>query len=203
MKAPSRFLLSLILSAIFELAFFKLSILSLQKPKLEVKRVIRISLIRKKTPKISVNVTEERGKSKKEFKKQISRKTNLKSRNPVRRINGGKKKKEENKGGGLKPLEGNLPKSYVESVKAAIEENLFYPFEAVEGGIEGTVMVRFTLNRSGKAVECKPLFGYPILCKATCVAIRKAKFPPIPKSLKNEELHFQLQLEYNLEKPKF
>ncbi|MEO2065427.1 MAG: energy transducer TonB, partial [Desulfurobacteriaceae bacterium] len=81
----------------------------------------------------------------------------------------------------------------------AIEENIFYPLEALEEGIEGPVMVRFTLDRRGKVVECKPLFGQRILEEATCLAIRRSTFPPIPKSVKNDTLTFQLQVEYNLE----
>jgi TonB family protein len=202
MGTLSRFLLSVVISAAFELAFIELSHLSFEKPQFEIKNVIKISLIAKETQKVSLKVVKGKGKNEQKFEKFRSPKPKLKSRAPVKRVNSGKKKEKASKGGGLRPLEGNLPASYVESVKSAIEENVFYPLEAVEKGIEGMVMVKFTLNRQGKAVECYPLFGNPILSQATCIAIRKAKFPPIPENLKNKELHFQLQIEYNLKKPK-
>ncbi len=201
METPVRLVLSVLIALILEFLFFKGTILALKEPKREIKRVIRISLVRKTEEIHRVRIEREKGKDKvTETKMEKNLKTNLKSKKPVRKVQKRSSVEKREKGEGLKPLQGNLPEGYVERVKEAIEEQIFYPLEAIQNGIEGEVVVQFTLNRSGKAVECKPLSGNPILSQATCIAIRNARFPKIPENIKNDKIQFQLQINYNLKK---
>lgn len=206
MGAPVRYLIALILSALLELLFIKAIPSLLKSPPKEVNRVIEISLFKPQVRRTEVRVEREKGKKTvKEEKRKVEKapKPQVVSRKPQGELPERAVKKEEVKEkrtGGLKPLQGNLPADYVDAVRRAIEENIFYPLEAVQQGIEGPVMVRFTLDRSGRVLECKPLFGRRILEEATCLAIRRSTFPPIPPSVKNERLTFQLQLEYDLKR---
>ncbi|WP_457678552.1 energy transducer TonB [Thermovibrio sp.] len=206
MGAPVRFIVALLISALLEWAFIKSLPYLLSQPKREVSRVIKISLYKPqvKTETIKVErrkgnrkVNEEVKKVKKPPKPKVVSKAPVKKA-PEKEVK--ETKKREKKRGGLKPLQGNLPAWYVDKVREAIQENIFYPLEALQEGIEGPVMVQFTLGRNGEVLECKPLFGPKILEEATCLAIKKSSFPPIPKEIKNDKLTFQLQLEYNLKK---
>ena len=195
-----RILLSLILAALLEFLFIEGSLSILKPPKREINRVIKISLVRPERRVERVRVERKSGRSKKEERKvRETPKPKVKSTKPKKEI-AEKSREEKRKGGSLKPLQGNLPVSYIDAVRRAIEESIFYPLEAIENGIEGPVTVRFSLNREGKAIECKPLSGNAILSEATCTAIREAKFPPIPPSIKNDTLTFELQIEFNLKK---
>ena len=195
-----RLLLSLILAALLEFLFVKGSISILKPPKREINRVIKISLVRPERRVERVRVERSFGQSKKEEAKvKKTPEPKVESTKPKREV-AEKSREEKRKGGSLKPLQGNLPVSYIDAVRRAIEESIFYPLEAIEKGIEGPVTVRFSLNREGRAVECKPLSGNAILSEATCTAIREAKFPPIPPSIKNDTLTFELQIEFNLKK---
>ena len=201
MKTPVRLVLSVLIALIFEFLFFKGTILALKEPKREIKRVIKISLFRKTEEIHRVKVERERGKEKvTETKVERKLKANLESKKPLKKVQKKSSAEKRKKGEGLKPLQGNLPENYVERVKEAIEEQIFYPLEAIQSGIEGEVVVQFTLNRNGKAVDCKPLSGNEILSQATCIAIKNAKFPRIPENIKNDEIQFQLQINYNLKK---
>jgi len=205
MRAPVRLSVALIVAAILDASFFLLSKDAINPPKREVKKVIKISLLNPR--KRTITVKREVGQPVK--KKKLSpppKKSNPKveAKKPRKKLPESRKekKKEERanrKPGGLKPLTGNLPISYIEAVKSAVEEEIFYPLEAIEKGEEGIVEVKFTLNRQGKVLSCKPVKGESqILTKATCMAIEKAQFPPIPESVKNRTISFQLEIEYNL-----
>ncbi len=205
MGAPVRYLIALVLSALLEFLLIKALPQILTPPPKEVNRVIEISLIKPHKRSVEVKVERKKGRKRvKEERRKVNKlpQPNVTSKKPLKGAPKKEVKKEvvkEKERGGLKPLHGNLPADYVEAVRRAIEKNIFYPLEALEEGIEGPVMVRFTLDRRGKVVECKPLFGQRILEEATCLAIRRSTFPPIPKSVRNDTLTFQLQVEYNLE----
>jgi len=205
MRAPVRLSVALIMAAILDASFFILSKNVIKPPKKEVKEVIKISLI--KPEKRTVTVKREIGQPVKREKTPsppLKSKPKITSKKPRKQLaekpkKEKKKETEPKKPGGLKPLQGNLPISYIAEVKAAIEESIFYPLEAIERGEEGIVEVKFTLNRQGRVLSCKPVKGASqILMKATCMAIERAKFPPIPESVKNKTLSFQLEIEYNL-----
>jgi protein TonB len=206
MRTAVRFLLAFILSLLIELGFIEI-LESLKKPEREeVRRVIKISLIKQKEQRVEVK-REIRKKGKKEVKKASipEKKPEIVSKKPLKKLPEKQKKEKEKpkKPGGLKPLQGNLPAYYIDAIRSAIEENIFYPLEAIERGEEGIVSVSFTLDRKGEVVECKPLNGKSnILQEATCIAIKRAKFPPIPDTIKNDKLTFQLEIEYNLESVK-
>ena len=209
MRATVRFLLAFILSLLIEFGFIEI-LESIKKPEREeVRQVIEISLIKQREQKVKVEVErkiEKKRKKKKTKKVPISEKRpKIVSKKPLRKLPEKQKKKKEKpeKPGGLKSLQGNLPAYYIYAIRNAIEENIFYPIEAIERGEEGIVSVSFTLNRGGKVVKCKSLNGKSrILQEATCIAIKRAEFPPIPDTIKNDKLTFQLEIEYNLESVK-
>ncbi len=203
MGAPVRYIIAFVLSLLLEFLFLKAIPQLLKPPKKEVNKVIKLSLFKPQLKERRITVEERKGKeTSREVKKlkelpkpKVSSKTPKKSlpkKPPKREV---LKKRES---GGLKSLQGNLPVSYLEAVRRAIEENIFYPLEGIEKNLEGTVIVQFTLDREGKVISCKPLVGYRILEEATCLAIKRSKFPPIPESIKNDKLTFQLQLDYSL-----
>ncbi len=206
MRVSVRYFIALLVAALLEFLFIKVLPNLLKPAPKEVNRVIEISLFKPqvKTPRIRV----ERQRGKKEVKEEKRRvkelpRPKVTSKAPAKELPKKKVEEErvkEKRRGGLKPLQGNLPADYINAVRRAIEENIFYPLEALREGIEGPVMVRFTLDRSGKVVECKPLFGQRILEEATCLAIKRSSFPPIPPSVKNNRLTFQLQVEYDLKR---
>ncbi len=206
MRTAVRFSLAFILSLLIELGFIEI-LESLKKPEREeVRQVIKISLIKQKEQRVEIK-REIRKKGKKEVKKASipKKKPEIVSEKPLKKLPKKQKKEKEKpkKPGGLKPLQGNLPAYYIDAIRSGIEENIFYPLEAIERGEEGIVSVNFTLDRKGEVVECKPLNGKSnILQEATCIAIKRAKFPPIPDTIKNDKLTFQLEIEYNLESVK-
>ncbi len=206
MRTTVRFLLAFILSLLIELGFIEV-LESLKKPEREeVRQVIKISLIKQKEQRVEIK-REKRKKGKKEVKKASipEKKPEIVSKKLLKKLPEKQKKGKEKpkKPGGLKPLQGNLPSYYIDAIRSAIEENIFYPLEAIERGEEGIVSVRFSLNRKGEVVECRPISGKSkILQEATCIAIKRAKFPPIPDTIKNSKLTFQLEIEYNLESVK-
>lgn len=201
MRTSVRFLLSLIIASAVELLFIWVSVSILNPPRQEVNRVIRISLVHPEKNVEKIHVEKRSGKSREETKRiKKTPPPKLTSRKAKREVARKNTKESRKRGGSLRPLEGNLPVSYVDAVKRAIEESIFYPLEAIEKGIEGPVIVQFSLNRKGKAIECKAVSGKEILTEATCMAIKKATFPPIPHSIKNDRISFQLQIEFNLRK---
>jgi protein TonB len=200
MKTGIRIIVALLVSILLELAFIELTKSIYQPQPKEVSEVIKISLIKPQNQRIRVEKKiGKKRRRKKVHPKFTPKKANLTSKRPLNKVPRERKEKVVSSGG-LKAFEGNLPLSYLEAIRRAIEENIFYPLEAIENGEEGRVLVGFVLNRSGKVVECKSLRGKSkILKEATCIAIRRANFPPIPKSIKNKKLKFQLEIEYNLD----
>lgn len=203
MGAPVRYFIAFVLAFLLEFLFIKATPQLLKPPKREVKRVIKISLFKPHLRKERITIREKKGeKVLKEVKKTKELpKPSVSSEIPKRNIPKKPSRREvlkKRESGGLKSLQGNLPASYLEAVRKAIEENIFYPLEAIERNLEGTVMVQFTLNRKGEVVECKPILGSKVLEEATCLAIKRSKFSPIPGSIKNDKLTFQLQLDYSL-----
>jgi protein TonB len=204
MRAPLRFFLAAVISLGVEALLMEVVPRFLKPPREEVKEVIRLSLYKPEVRQTKVTVKREKGK------KKVEKEVKSAPATPEPRVKSSESRKElpekkveeekvkERKRGGLKPLQGNLPADYVEAVRQAIQENIFYPLEALEAGIEGPVMVQFSLGREGELLSCKPLFGQEILARATCMAIERSKFPPIPPSIKNNKLSFQLQVDYEL-----
>ncbi|MEO2068326.1 MAG: TonB family protein [Desulfurobacteriaceae bacterium] len=202
MKASVRIVLALLVSILIELAFIRVTEIIYKPQPKEVKEVIKISLIKPKNQKVKIEKTlgkrTKKKKKKKIHSKSTPKKPKIVSKRTVKKIP--KETSKEKSSGGLKAVDGNLPAYYLEAIRRAIEENIFYPLEAIERGEEGRVSVEFVLNRNGKVLQCKPLRGKSeILKEATCIAIGRATFPPIPTSIKNSKLKFQLEIEYNLD----
>ena len=201
MRTGVRLVISVAAAALLEFLFFELTVSVLQPPKREIKEVIKISLVRPEQQVERVSVERSSGKSKEEERKvKEVPEAKLESKEAEKRISERSLKEERKEGGSLKPLQGNIPLSYLNAVRRAIEETIFYPLEAIEKGVEGAVTVQFSVDRNGRAVECRGMEGAPILTEATCIAIKQARFPPIPPSIKNDKLTFQLQIEFNLKR---
>jgi len=193
MKTPARYSISFVLALLVEVLFlFIVNDLYAPETETEIKGIIQISLIKERREIVHVKGESSKGKAVKEVKPE------LKSERPKKSL---PEKEEKRIKGGIKSLEGNLPASYVEEVKRAISENIFYPLEAIRKREEGFVKVKFQVKRDGTVVYCKPVVKrFTYLESAACLAIKRTKFPPIPVNVKNEKLTFIVEIEYNLEK---
>ena len=71
---------------------------------------------------------------------------------------------------------------YEQQINEIIRRNLKYPANARRRGIEGRVLVRFTIANRGKAVEIRIIesSGASILDKASLETIAGCSFPPPP-----------------------
>ncbi len=206
MKGNVRFLIALLVSACLDFILFSFSTSLFEVHKVEVKDVIRISLIEPRKEKVTIREIRKKKPGKKEDVKYkpVKEKPKLESTKPKKELPAKKevqKEKKRSKGsGGLKPLSGNLPITYIDAVKRAIQDSIFYPVEAIEQGKEGRVEVVFTVNRSGLVLECKGISGDSILQRAACISIKRANIPPVPETVKNSVLTFQLEVNYDLQK---
>ncbi len=74
--------------------------------------------------------------------------------------------------------------SYRSRVQELIRKNLKYPGNARRRGIEGTVLVRFTIGGAGSVgdIRIASSSGSALLDKASLETIRTCSFPPPPKS---------------------
>ncbi|MEO2082426.1 MAG: TonB family protein [Desulfurobacteriaceae bacterium] len=198
MRGVLRWIFAVTASAVFVVSFYFLTLSVLKPPVKEVRSVIKISLIKPKKREMAVRVEQGEKRKKKPtgaLKKPV-KKTELLSKNPKKSIS--RKKGRESASGPLEALNGNLPVYFVDAVRKAVEEQIFYPLEAIESGKEGVVRVEFTVDRSGKVLKCRGIEGEKLLVDATCIAVRRASIPPIPESVGNKELVFRLEVEYNL-----
>ncbi len=204
MKGSVRFLIAFFVSICLELIFFSFSASLLKGHKTEVKEVIRISLIEPEEKRFTIKKADRKpGRKKKTNSKPIEEKPKLESTKPEKNLSAEKKvaKKPSPKGnGGLKSLSGNLPATYIDAVRRAIQNSIFYPVEAIQMGKKGKVEVTFTIDRSGKVLNCRGISGERILKQAACISVKKASIPPIPETVKNETLTFQLEVNYDLRK---
>jgi protein TonB len=91
--------------------------------------------------------------------------------------------------------------NYLTIIRNRIEENRNYPFLARRQGLEGMVIVIFSLNYNGSLedIKVKKSSGYKLLDQAALEAIEKATpFPPFPKALKEKTLSLVLPLCFKL-----
>jgi protein TonB len=200
MEDRHRYLIAAILAFLFEaLLLYTVSKIP-KEEQVEIDKVIKISLIPKEERQIRVKV--QKGEREEKKTGATFKKPKIESKRARKEVAEGQERERVGReSGGLKSVSGNLPLSYLEKLKAAIGENIFYPLEALEEGIEGNVIVQFKVDRKGRVKECKRIAGNEILAEAACVAIKSSSIPPIPSSIKNDELVFQLQLTYSLEEP--
>ena len=94
-----------------------------------------------------------------------------------------------------KPIYEGGPKA----MKKFIAKNLRYPKEALENKIQGTVYVRFDINRKGKVTDAKVIKGIGYGCDEEAMRLAKLLKFEIPKNRgvrvvfhKNIQIHFRL-----------
>jgi protein TonB len=108
-------------------------------------------------------------------------------------------------GGGteLTPLDSPSIKyiSYFAGIKRKIELVWQYPFEAIQRGIQGDVVVDFAIGRDGKLSKLKLVksSGYKMLDKEALESIRKGSpFSPIPVQYKIDILNIRANFIYEM-----
>jgi len=93
-------------------------------------------------------------------------------------------------------------KEFLRMISGKIEKSKRYPGWAMDAGLEGKVIVRFTILRDGKLSEHPRLVrssGAKILDNAAIAAIRSAApFPALPDSLSQERLQVELPMDFRL-----
>lgn len=91
--------------------------------------------------------------------------------------------------------------SYAKAIKERIQKNWQYPLEARKKGLEGRLMLLFSLERNGdlSRVEIKEKSGHDILDEeATRAIFASAPFPPFPDQIKVGRLHIKAAFDYRL-----
>ncbi len=91
--------------------------------------------------------------------------------------------------------------SYFSKLKNMIEMVWVYPYSAIMRGEEGTVTLRFTIERTGRlsGVEVVRSSGVPELDTAAVNAVKEASpFPPLPHSWKIKRLNVVGEFHYIL-----
>jgi protein TonB len=86
---------------------------------------------------------------------------------------------------------------YFALVKSIIESKKRYPEEARRRGEEGTVVVSFTIDESGKPVNVRlaSSSGSPSIDNETLRLIRSLRFPPPPDG---KPINLRVEVEYQL-----
>ena len=98
--------------------------------------------------------------------------------------------------------EGEVSADYLDLLKAKIFEAWEYPEDAIAGGVDGTVRIRFVLDALGSVTEVGVMSGsgYTSLDSAALDAVRKAgPFGPFTEDLTGETLKITGSFCYVLE----
>jgi protein TonB len=90
--------------------------------------------------------------------------------------------------------------SYEELLHEYVEENKYYPEQAVENGEQGISIIHATISRDGrvKGVRLVSSSGSPWLDMAWVGLFRSMHLPPFPADMKVPELEFTYSMEYQL-----
>ncbi len=91
---------------------------------------------------------------------------------------------------------------YLRRVRGIIESHKMYPLSAKENGVEGKVLLEFTLLRNGNIASLRILrsSGSDALDRAAKRAILDSvPFPPFPAGVKRKRLHVKLYIVFKLE----
>lgn len=105
------------------------------------------------------------------------------------------------------PTPGSLPGSqdevrrYIAAVMRELYKHKKYPRELKQAKVEGTVVVRFTIDRSGRllASNVEQGSGHPALDQAALEMLaRAAPLPAIPDFMNRDELALAIPVEYSL-----
>jgi protein TonB len=168
------------------------------QPKKIVKKIEK-KVIKKINPKKIVKKIEPLVKPKKIVKKQIEK--------PIKKIteqivaNQIKKNKsivkKQTVQTDTKQLQVKQNKYYAQ-IKQTIDKNKSYPKVAVRRGIQGDVLIQFTISRTGELLSFKILDGKKIFFKSIHEAVKNS-FPLCPpKDLFTSNLDLKLTLQYKL-----
>lgn len=93
-----------------------------------------------------------------------------------------------------------LRQGYLRSLPPLIRPHQRYPLAAQRAGREGTVIVRFVLERDGRLRETAILqsSGDALLDQAAATAIERVRrFPPFPAELPEESLPIELPVRFD------
>ncbi len=101
-----------------------------------------------------------------------------------------------------KPSDPSILKDFLRTISRKIEKSKRYPGWAMDAGLEGKVLVRFTISRDGGLSENPQLVrssGAEILDNAAIAAIKRAApFPALPDSLSRDWLQVELPMDFRL-----
>ncbi|MBI5178278.1 MAG: energy transducer TonB [Nitrospinae bacterium] len=89
--------------------------------------------------------------------------------------------------------------AYFAGLRSAVESEWYYPDVAMEKGMGGKAVVRFTLDKSGKLEEAKVIAsaGFAPLDAAALDAVkRSAPFKPFPDNLQKQKIHIVATFSY-------
>lgn len=100
------------------------------------------------------------------------------------------------------PLPRESLDAFLKEVRRRIEENKFYPPEARETGLEGTVLILFEILENGEVGEIKVISssGHPTLDMAGVQAIRRASpFPKLSSYTYRKRLQIKVPITFKIE----
>lgn len=172
-----------------------------RKPKIKKKTSKKKNKTHQETPILNKETQKkeaEKNVEQKEKQEQKAENINRESSNLSKDL-----KKEENK----KPAEGgslfsflNWKSMYIKEVIHSLDKNKQYPELAKEMGIQGTVRLLLTIDRNGNVekIELAESSGFPILDKNAVETVKKSKFPPFPKEVKNNRIQITIYISYKL-----
>ena len=91
--------------------------------------------------------------------------------------------------------------SWIRAVSAWLDAHKSYPALAQEADKQGTVILRFTVSRSGQVLGVRLLrgSGSAILDQAAEGLLRGAALPPLPATMQGTETTVTFAIRYNLE----
>jgi protein TonB len=102
----------------------------------------------------------------------------------------------------VRPVE-TWKKIYSEELRGIIEQNQRYPVMALRKQQQGTVMVSFNLDRTGRLLECHiaESCGHKLLDRAALRAVRTvASFPPFPTEFNVPQANFIIPVTFAFRK---
>ncbi|HZU90715.1 MAG TPA: energy transducer TonB [Stellaceae bacterium] len=82
-----------------------------------------------------------------------------------------------------------------------LEAHKYYPETARERGEEGTVLLRFRIDRSGRVLACTVVrsSGYADLDNAAAAMMRGAALPPFPPAMPEQSLEIAVPIRFGLQ----
>lgn len=102
----------------------------------------------------------------------------------------------------LDKTDSNIIQSFLQIVSKRIEKSKRYPGWAMEAGLQGRVVIRFTILRDGtlgEKLELVKSSGAEILDNAAIAAIKSAApFPELPPSLDRDWIQIELPMDFRL-----